>query len=402
MIEVVRTPIEYFNLIAGGLRFSTLVEAWGANRSGKTTMCYQTIGYFMEDFKDGEVHLLDNESSFDELRCRHVFKWDLKENKKYDHSKQDSIKKDTWLYKRVNLVPIKTLEEGFWQIIQILKAHKGPYPIIIMWDTIDSAPSKSSYESALNAEAPDKMSMYSGGMGDRARIIKHYLQDVMALMFRKRAILLLPNQIHSGIGQYAKAENVGGGNALKHNRHYSFYFKLLGGDNIKYDDMSLVSQVVSDVSLTKSKFSPGFQTVPIFIDVRAGGVIDETQSLMLAANRFGFIQDKLTEKGKRTGWYLIDHPSFGDKPVRWGDLAERRDEFMPTVKKAILAKLASTHFLIKMLYQEMGRMAEVDEALKGVDQAALKAKNELDPAGVIPTLPDDKKDEVVPTLPKKK
>lgn len=347
-MKTLRTPLEYFNIVSGGLRFSTLVELWGANRSGKSTFAYQVCGSFLEDYPKGKVLLLDTESSFDELRMTHAFKWDLK---------------------RVETCPISCIEEGFFSIIKAIE-DVGKDPLVILWDTISAAPTRKALENVTEAKKSEDLNMHSAGIQERPKVIKHFLRDVMSMIYNKPVVLILPNQIFSGIGAYAPSEISGEGSALKHDLHYSFHFKLKASKQgkekvaltgIEYDEATgLVERVISTVSLVKSKFSPGFQKKLLYIDGTKGGVIDVDQSFLLTAHELGYIE------GER-GWFTV-----GEDRFRWTDLVEQAKKLIPAIKKDMQKKLIKKFFLIRVLYEEMGMTDLVKEADKEANKEANK------------------------------
>jgi RecA/RadA recombinase len=311
-IPLIRTPIPLLQLItAGGIRFSTLVELWGANKAGKTTTCYQSGGYFLDDYGDKALlKILDSESSCDHVRMKESFGLDLI----FD--------------KRIEVKPAHFLEDGFLKIMEWIQTIPKDHYMIIIWDTISASPTKSAYEAVLHQndaeeeeEKPakkgakkggkkkDASNMFLGGMGDRQRIIKYFLRVVMSEIYGKNISLWMPNQVFSNIGK-GPALMRGEGTALQHDIHYSLKFNRL---QVKIEETEkLADSTISHVSLVKSKFSPEFEKCPIFMDNTQGGRIIESESTFLLAVEMGLIQEA-------QGYYRIDPNAKGR---RWSSIIE--------------------------------------------------------------------------------
>lgn len=346
-MNFVRTPIKYFDMISGGLRFSTLAEFFGSNSSGKSTTCYQICGYFMQDYPDGRVILLDTESSFDELRCKYVFNWDLTLNPDYNPDKPNTY--ENHKYKRVINVPTPSLEFGFLQLTQILSECEKT-PTIVFWDTLAAAPTDRALSEAMAAKSVGDIKMHGQGMMDRPRIIKYHLRNIMSLIYMKPAIVLIPNQVFSDVGSYTGGDVAGEGSALKHDRHYSFKFKLKSNSSNEVDgEVGLIKTKTTLVSLAKSKFSPQFIDVPALIDIAQGGKIDEDQSLLLLAVQLGFIK-------QTSGWWYLDEgkPANEVQKCRWTAILEKKDEWVKIVDRKMRRDIIDKFFLVRMLYRELG------------------------------------------------
>ena len=144
-IELIRTPIPMLQIVtAGGIRFSTLVELWGANKAGKSTTCYQTAGYFLEDYGEkARVKILDSETSSDFIRLL-AFGLDEENDP------------------RVDIKPAIFLEDGFFKIFEWINELPEGHYMLIIWDTISSCNSKQAYDEAEGAKSADKLNIHAG------------------------------------------------------------------------------------------------------------------------------------------------------------------------------------------------------------------------------------------------
>ena len=126
----VETPLYALNdLLGGGLPLGAILEVFGPNASGKSSMMYETLGNFQKQYSNGVAFIIDSEASTDDSRLRQLG---------VDVSRAPSM-------------GASTLEEGFEQINLILKKmisddrYKG-FPVFIIWDTIASCPSRAQLE----------------------------------------------------------------------------------------------------------------------------------------------------------------------------------------------------------------------------------------------------------------
>jgi RecA/RadA recombinase len=332
-IEMIRTPIPMLQIVtAGGVRFSTLVELWGANRAGKSTTCYQTAGYFLQDYGDkAHVKIIDSETSADFIRLL-------------------SFGVDIDGDPRVEVKPALFLEEGFFRIFDWVKELPDDHYMLIIWDTISSCNSKQAYDEAENAKSADKLNINAGGMGTRQKVLKHYLRQVMGKIYAKKISVWLPNQVFASMDQFSPKEQSGEGNALKHDTHYSLHFQRGGrtkdADGKKKDidyENSIAKYTVSRVSLTKSKFSPEFERSPIYIDNTKGGVIDEMYSLFLHA-----LEKERLEKNSQ-GRFVNVIPGR-DTGMLWGDLVKSEEAYLHIIR-GMVREIREKHPVIDRMYQ---------------------------------------------------
>lgn len=118
----VKTPIYALNdFLGGGLPLGAILEVYGPNASGKSSLMYQTLGNFQKDYPNGVAFILDSEASTDNYRLSQLG---------VDVS-------------RVPRMGASTLEDGFEQIIGILnKMVNNPIykdiPVMILWDKMKS------------------------------------------------------------------------------------------------------------------------------------------------------------------------------------------------------------------------------------------------------------------------
>lgn len=320
----------------GGIRFSTMMELWGANKCGKSTTCYQSAGYFLEDYGDqAELKVLDSESSFDNIRMKFVFNIDRDDP-------------------RVEIQPAFFIEEGMKKIIDWANNIQKDKYMMIIWDTIAASPTKSSYMASRSAKDANDMTMWAGGQADRPRVIKHYFREIMSAIYEKNISIWCPNQVFSSMNSYGASEVSGEGSAFHHDIHYSLHFKRKTSA-FEAENNMISEHTVSHVALTKSKFSPEFKDAPIFINNKLGGVIDERLSLYLHAVDSGQIVTKggyyyWKWKLDQNGVRILDPETKGQ---RWNALMENDEVYQYIVTSRILST-RSKFPIIDRIYQVQG------------------------------------------------
>ena len=325
-------------ITGGGIKFSSMLELWGNTKAGKSTTCYQSAGYFLKDFGDNAIlKILDSESSFDDVRMKYVFDLDRQNDP------------------RIEIKPAFFIEDGMKKIIDWVAELPDDKYMLIIWDTISTSQTQSSYNNTRETKNSADLTMWSGGQGERQRVIKHYSRDIMGSIYDKNVSVWFPNQVFSSMSAYGAKELSGEGSAFHHNIHYSLHFKRKEAVYEK-EDNNISDHTVSEVSLTKSKFSPEFKESPIFINNKRGGIIDERLSLFLHA----LAQEKIISSG---GYFyyktMFDPATKKNKPdgsmkgMRWGDMLASDEAYNFIVKNMILTTRKS-YPIVDRIYQIQG------------------------------------------------
>jgi len=247
----VETPIIALNcLLGGGLPLGSLVEVFGPNASGKSSILYETLGNFQKKYPNGVAFIVDTESSTDDTRLRQLG---------VDPS-------------RAPRTGAPTLEDGFNQITNILTkmandSRYDGFPVMIMWDTI----ANSGLRTQIN-EGADYNRMVAM---ERARILKYHLMKLFPLIEKLNVLIVLLNQATVDMSGFHPGITSSGGNALQHNIHLRI--KVDGGQT-EYDGVFPAIKN-SKLSLLKSKISPLMNNFRVRIDIRNGGTVNKNTSL---------------------------------------------------------------------------------------------------------------------------
>lgn len=184
----VSTPIEVINnILGGGIPFGTVLQSFGPPKSGKSTWTYQTMGLFQKEYPNGISVIVDTESSADGTRL-------------------EFLGVDT---SKVLRLPSSSIEDGFLSILKMLEnkskstSELKDAPVFVIWDTISKGLAQAdSSQSRMNAM-------------DRARVIKNYMNPVMAEVGKHDFILCLLNQVIYRTDSYGNQKVDSGGGVAK-------------------------------------------------------------------------------------------------------------------------------------------------------------------------------------------
>ena len=266
--QKVRTPVEILNcLLGGGIPFGTVLQAYGPPKSSKSTWLYQMMGIFQKEYPEGIAVVVDTEASGDTERI-------------------SFLGVDT---SRILRLPATSIETGFLSLLKMLdnksKNEKlKDTPVFVIWDSISKGlAQEDSRQSRMNAQ-------------DRARIIKNYMSPMMAEIEKHNFVLCLINQAIYSTDRYGNRKlDAGGGVALKHDVHLSVKIEL----SSDYTEGSFLITRTSKMAIDKSKISPEIWDIPVVLDIREGGKIDEVLSLIEYFLWNGWIT-------QTSGWYTFD------------------------------------------------------------------------------------------------
>lgn len=207
----------------GGLPKGRIVEVYGTESSGKTTLCIQTIAEAQK--KGGLCAIIDMEQSFDK---------EYAENLGVDISMLDISQPDSG--------------DMALEIADRLIAT-GAYSVIV----IDSV-------SALVPKSEIEKEMGESSMGKQALLMSQACRKLTPLAKKTNTLVIFINQIRNAIGNYGNPEVLSGGLALR------FYASVrldvrrsTTKDNSVFDGDQAVGNLTK-VKVIKSKVSPPFKS----------------------------------------------------------------------------------------------------------------------------------------------
>lgn len=360
--QKVRTPVEILNcLLGGGIPFGTVLQAYGPPKSSKSTWLYQMMGIFQKEYPEGIAVVVDTEASGDTERI-------------------SFLGVDT---SRILRLPATSIETGFLSLLKMLdnksKNEKlKDTPVFVIWDSISKGlAQEDSKQSRMNAQ-------------DRARIIKNYMSPMMAEIEKHNFVLCLINQAIYSTDRYGNRKlDAGGGVALKHDVHLSVKIEL----SSDYTEGSFLITRTSKMAIDKSKISPEIWDIPVVLDIREGGKIDEVLSLIEYFLWNGWIT-------QTSGWYTFDTVADMNKdnpfyPILANYSKKRRyNDMVQLVRDTPELYLALRYTFIKHLASIYKLQAKVMYEYQ--DKITSELMNYLQPYCIIydPSNPNNKLDEL--------
>lgn len=272
----------------GGLPAGRIVELYGAESSGKTTL---TLHVIHEAQRQGKIcAFIDVEHALDPRYA---------ENLGVDVNRL--------------LISQPTSGEEALEITESL-IKTGNVGVIV----IDSV-------AALVPKAELEGEMGDSHMGLQARLMSQAMRKLTAAISKSNCLLIFINQVRSKIGvMFGSPQTTTGGNALKFYCSIRMEVKRIG--NIKEGEETIGSKV--HVSIVKNKVSPPFKTVEL--DILYGKGI----------SKYGEICDLAVEHGifQKAGAWI----SYGEKKIGQGrsnaiSFLEQNPDIAEIIKKEIIS-----------------------------------------------------------------
>jgi recombination protein RecA len=259
-------------VFGGGIPSGKIVELFGWESSGKSTLTLEAakafIRYWNSIGQDNYVVLwIESESALDKVRAQYMG-CDLS---------------------RFALEEAETVEAGFDIISKALvKAKNEGIHLFISWDTI-----------AAVLTANEKSEEYSGGMGEKARVIRRRLKDISTLLGHTSSTLVFVNQMYKNFDKFGEKDQVPGGGGIKF--HASIRAQMTKHsapiELVLADGSKLAKAIDVDVFTKKNKLTLPYRTCKLIINNESGLDIIETLS------RFLVLHKHIDVRG---GWKYID------------------------------------------------------------------------------------------------
>lgn len=334
-----RTPVQMLNLSNCGGVSPGLIEIYGGSRSGKSSFCYQTAEYLLEDLPtQSQILILDAEGAVNDLRLKVAF------NLKTDGSDP-----------RISVEPAMTIEMANESIIKwIAKCKEENKVLLVIWDSISASSfnkEKETTESSVNNEKETAERGMTAPMV-RAAILKWCLNNILHASYRQPVFVFLINQLTTKVVGFNVSTDSSGGYALRHNvneRYHLEYSKPIGGEE---KNSLFRSGTLSKLTVVKSRSIPGFKDIPITIDDTVGGKIMPENELPLIAPKLSLLTMK------NGGWYSIPDEFMPDnateemkKPRQMKDIIGNQD-YNSFLGQAVIKFLRKEFKLIDYMYKE--------------------------------------------------
>ncbi len=293
----------------GGLPKGRVVEIYGPESSGKTTLTLHVVAE--EQKKGGVCAFVDAEHALDP-----------------QYAKKLGVNLDELLISQPD-----TGEQAL-EIVDTL-VRSGAVSLVV----VDSV-------AALTPKAELEGDMGDMQMGSQARLMSQALRKLTASISRSNCMVIFINQIRMKIGvMFGSPETTTGGNALKFYASVRLDIRRIG--SIK--DRDEVVGNTTRVKVVKNKVAPPFKQVEF--DIMYGEGISKTGELVDLGVKAGVVE-------KSGAWF-----SFGDERIGQG--RENAKQFLrdnPDVAASIEEKIRAGHGLDLTAAPGAGDEADVMEA----------------------------------------
>lgn len=283
----------------GGLPRGRIIEIYGPESSGKTTLTLQVIAQMQK--LGGTAAFVDAEHALDPAYAEKI-----------------GVNVDDLLVSQPD-----TGEQAL-EITDML-VRSGAVDIVV----IDSV-------AALTPKAEIEGDMGDSHMGLQARLMSQALRKLTANIKRSNTLVIFINQIRMKIGvMFGSPETTTGGNALKFYASVRLDIRRIG--SVKKGEEVIGNE--TRVKVVKNKVSPPFKQAEF--EILYGEGISFYGELVDLGVQFGFVQ-------KSGSWY-----SYGDEKIGQGkDNAKLFLKEHPEIAKQIEAKIRAEAFVKPAVYND--------------------------------------------------
>lgn len=306
----------------GGLPKGRIVEIYGPESSGKTTIALSTIAQAQK--KGGVVAFVDAEHALD-----------------VNYARKLGVNTEDLLISQPD-----TGEQAL-EITETL-VRSGAIDVLV----VDSV-------AALVPRAEIEGEMGDSHMGLQARLMSQALRKLTGVIARSNTLVIFINQIRMKIGvMFGNPETTTGGNALKFYASVRLDVRRVGAIKNGED----VTGNRTAVKVVKNKMAPPFTKVEF--DLMYGEGISESGDLLDLATTANFVE-------KSGAWYSVN----GERMGQGRDQAKQFLKDHPELMKELRAKILASHGIGKLLMSTPEAGAEGSETEAHAEEAAPAAKS---------------------------
>ena len=296
----------------GGLPRGRVVEIYGPESSGKTTLCLQVVAEAQK--LGGTCAYIDAENALDP-----------------QYANKLGVKVDDLLISQPD-----TGEQAL-EICDML-VRSGGVDVIV----IDSV-------AALVPRAEIEGEIGDSHVGLQARLMSQALRKLTGNIKRTNTLVIFINQIRMKIGvMFGNPETTTGGNALKFYASVRLDIRRVGG--IKKGDDVIGNE--TKVKVVKNKVSPPFRQAGF--DILYGEGISREGEIIELGVEHGFIE-------KSGSWYSYSGQKIGQGKDNVREYLKERPEMSREIEKKIRDKVG-VHFEIQDTLEDAETAAELDQA----------------------------------------
>ncbi len=305
-IEVIPTGSLYLDIAlgVGGYPRGRIIEVFGAESSGKTTLALHAIAEAQK--LGGYALFIDAEHAYDP-----------------EYATKLGVDPDRLIVSQPDYGE---------QALEIADhfVRSGAIDLIV----VDSV-------AALVPRAELEGAMEDSSIGLQARMMSQALRKLTANISKSKAICLFINQLRASIGGFGYGDNMvtTGGNALKF--YSSVRIKVARGTKIMEGDEQIGNMV--KLFVKKNKVAPPFKTAETFMIYGEG--ISRVLEILNLAEELGIVR-------KSGSWYSYGEQKLGQGLAKVRELLKNNPELLNEIEAKVIAKLQEQGKLPKEETQE--------------------------------------------------
>lgn len=273
-------------IIGGGLPFSRLVEIYGINSSGKSTVAILVTG--MAQKLNIDTAWVDVEKTTEVAR---MIACGVDPMKNLYHVRPEEPKPTA---KPKPTDGILTVEAVGAKIIKIIEASaKSGRRLIIIWDSVGATPSNAEVEAGVGGKQ----------LGLHAKAVTQFTTLIGQEITKSNALFIAINQARDKIGAFVPTIDSGGGNAFKH--WASLRLEITKGSGIDTEKIDAFGRKEN----VKSMFEAGMKVVKSKVSTpnrKQSFILNTERGINLAENYFELASkpSKYNVIKKSGSWYV--------------------------------------------------------------------------------------------------
>lgn len=310
----------------GGLPRGRIIEIYGAESSGKTTLCLHAVAEAQK--AGGTAAFIDVEHALDPV-----------------YAKKLGVDVDNLLVSQPD-----TGEQAL-EIIETL-VRSGALDIVVL----DSV-------AAMATRAEIDGDMGDSHVGVQARLMSQAMRKLTAVISKTNCIAIFINQIREKIGVlYGNPETTPGGRALKF--YASVRIDVRKGEPIK-DGSELVGNRVK-CKVVKNKVAPPFKTAEF--DMLFGEGISKLGEIIDCAVEFDIIK-------KSGSWFSYDNMKIGQGKDKVKDFLKENQKVCDEIEAKVREEFAKNAEAMAMFASDEDESGEVIEGAENADNVSETAED---------------------------
>ena len=279
--------------LGGGLPVGRFIELFGAESSGKTTLCYHIMKEFQKAYPEDEIALIDSEYAFDEVYAEQIGL-----NTKY--------------------LIVNQPEHGE-QAMNVMGQLITLGTRLIIVDSVAGLTTKAEMEGEYGASHVAQL----------ARLMSNSLKKLAQAAGRTETTIIFTNQMRDKIGvTYGDKSTTPGGNALKFYASVRINLRRMDSETetVNGQKVRISNRVRAEVK--KNKTAPPFRSADFHITFGIG--IDEVGAFFTSAITKGIID-------KKGAWFSYDGENLGQGQVASIEAVRNNEILWESIKNAVLS-----------------------------------------------------------------